>query len=101
MQHSASGSPRTLRASVIAERPLSLHLRWAAFGSIRQARFNRVPDLRRDLDTAKPRDLLDAGRRSDVDLSQPVADNVDADKNEPLSAQSRADRSADLAVASA
>src|SRR5208282_6292867 len=98
---SASGSPKTLRASVIVRVPRSLTSRRTAIGMIGKPGFDRIPDLRRDLDALEPRDLLDAGRRGDVDLRQPVADHVDADKDEPLGTQGRPDRSTDLAVARA
>src|ERR1700751_808604 len=99
VQHSASGSPRTLRASVIERLLCGLISRRAALGAIGQPGFDSVPYLRRDLYTVEPRDLLDSGRRGDVDLGQPVADYVDANKDEPLGAQGRSDRGADLTVA--
>ena len=40
--------------------------------------------------------LLDAGRRGDVDLGQPVADHVDADEDQPARPEVRADARADL-----
>src|SRR6516225_10267019 len=101
VQHSASGSPRTLRASVIVRLLCVLISRRAALGALGDPGFYRVPDLWRDLHTVEPRDLLNAGRRGDVDLGQPVADHVDADKDQPLGAQGRSDRSADLAVTGA
>src|SRR5438477_6405666 len=70
-----------------------------AVGAFGEARLDRIPNPRCDLDAVEPRDLLDAGRGGDVDLRQPVADHVDPDKNQPLSAQRRPDSGADLAVA--
>ena len=55
-----------------------------AIGTLGKPHFDRVPDLRRNLDPVEPRDFLDAGRRGDVDLGQPVADHVDTDKDEPF-----------------
>src|SRR6516162_4491731 len=101
VQHSASGSPRTLRASVIVRLLCVLISRRAALGALGDPGFYRVPDLWRDLHPVEPRDLLDAGRRGDVDLGQPVADHIDADKDQPLGTQGRPDRRADLAVAGA
>src|SRR5215469_4877423 len=69
------------------------------FGSFREPYFDRVPDLRGNIDPIEPRDLLDAGRRGDIDLCQPVADYIDPDKDEPLRTQGWPDRVADLPVA--
>ena len=44
-------------------------------------------------------DLLHPRRRRDVDLGEHAADDVDADEVEPVGAQLRRDRGADLAVA--
>src|ERR1700680_1839752 len=71
----------------------------SAVGALVEARLDRVPDPRCNLDAVEPRDLLDAGRGGDVDLGQPVADYVDPDKNQPLRAQCRPNRRADFAVA--
>src|SRR6267143_6804291 len=57
-----------------------------ALRAIGQPSFDGIPDLGCDLDAGEPCDFLDAGRRGDVDLGQPVADHVDADKDEPLGA---------------
>src|SRR3546814_16612800 len=60
-----------------------------------ELRLDGVPQHRRHVDAVEARQLLDAGRRGDVDLSEVVADDVDAD--EPLAAlpQLRAARLAD------
>ena len=97
LRHSASGSPKTLRASVMIGSSLAQAGR--AVGALGEPRLDRVPNLRRDLDAVEPRDLLNAGRRGDVDLGQPIADHVDPDKDQALIAQGRPDRRADLAVA--
>src|SRR6516164_7734353 len=73
--------------------------RGTASGSLGEPRFDRVPDLRGNIDPVEPRDLLNASRRGDIDLGQPIADHVDPDKDETLPAQRRPDRVADLAVA--
>ena len=67
--------------------------------ALRQAAVDGVPDQGLDADTVEAVDLLDAGRRGDVDLGQVIAEHVDADEDQPALAQRRADRPADLQIA--
>src|SRR5262249_40859188 len=90
--------PRTLRASAIIVF-LTLRSGRPAIGALREPRLNRVPNLWCDFDAVEPGDLLDTGWRGDIDLGEPAADYIDPDKDEPLGAQSRPDRGADLVVA--
>src|SRR5258708_15949048 len=64
-----------------------------------KTRLDRIPDPRLELHPVEAVDLLDPGRRGDVDLGEVVADDVDADEEQSLSAQCRADGDADLAFA--
>ena len=69
----------------------------AAFGALGEAGLDGVPDAGLEADAVEAVDLLNAGRRGDVDLGEVVADHVDADENQPLLFQGRADGSADRA----
>src|SRR5690242_1555689 len=60
---------------------------------------DRIPDQRGDIGTAEALHLADAGRRSDIDLGQIVADHIDADEDETLGLQIRPQPFADLALA--
>ena len=64
-----------------------------------EASLDGVPDLRLEADAVEAVDLLDAGRRGDVDLGEIVADHVDAHEDQATAAQGRADGLADLPVA--
>src|SRR3546814_15987727 len=64
-----------------------------------ELRLDGVPQHRRHVDAVEARQLLDAGRRGDVDLSEVVADDVDADEHLAALPQLRADRLAALVVA--
>src|SRR5437660_3987275 len=70
-----------------------------AIGAGGEPRLDRVPDRRREIDAVEPGDLLDAGRRGHVDLGHVIADDVDADKYQPLLSEARPDRGADVALA--
>src|SRR4051812_18309246 len=63
------------------------------------ADLDAVPDLRFQRHAVEAVDLLQAGRRGDVDLGQPIADHVDADEDQAAFRQLRTDRLADLEVA--
>src|SRR5882757_5121699 len=69
----------------------------AARGDV--TRLDAIPDLGLQRHTVEAVDLLQAGRRGDVDLGEPVADHVDADEDHAEPRQFRSDRVADLAVA--
>src|SRR5882724_8338969 len=58
-----------------------------------------VPDVALERDAVEAVDLLQSGRRGDVDLGQVVADHVDADEDQAALGQRRADDLADLALA--
>src|SRR3546814_18501819 len=60
---------------------------------------SRAPDFRFQAEAIEAVDLLQAGRRGDVDFGHVVADDVDADKDEPAFLQGRADGLADLELA--
>src|SRR5258708_38432054 len=77
----------------------TVYLCRAAFVARGVARLDRVPDLRRQIRAVEPSDLLDAGWRGHVDFGDVIADYVDADKQEALLAQCRADRGTDVALA--
>src|SRR5882672_4114361 len=62
-------------------------------------RLDAIPDLGLQRHPVEPVDLLQAGRRGDVDLGEPVADHVDADEDHAEPRQFRSDGVADLAVA--
>src|SRR5882757_1069012 len=62
-------------------------------------RLDAIPDLGLERHAVETVDLLQAGRRSDVDLGEIVADHVDADEDHAEPRQLRADDVADLAVA--
>src|SRR5258706_1428659 len=64
-----------------------------------EAALDGVPDVALERDAVEAVDLLQAGRRGDVDLRQIVADHVDADENQAALGQRRADDLADLALA--
>src|SRR5262245_10081286 len=68
-------------------------------GPAGEALLDRVPDLGFDLAAIETVDLLDAGRRGDVDLGEIVADHVDAHEDEAAFGESRPDRGTDVAVA--
>src|SRR3546814_17894459 len=57
---------------------------------------SRAPDFRFQAEAIEAVDLLQAGRRGDVDFGHVLADDVDADKDEPAFLQGRADGLADL-----
>src|SRR5580698_3507256 len=63
------------------------------------ARFDRIPDFTSKIAAGESTDLLNAGRRSHVDLGEPVADYIDARENEAALLQCRSDGFADLAIA--
>src|SRR3546814_14358060 len=65
----------------------------------RQAALDGVPDVGFDPLAVEAVDLLDTGRRGDVDLGHVVADHVDADEDQALLREDRADRLADLLLA--
>src|SRR3546814_5281850 len=67
--------------------------------ALAEAALDRVPDPRLQLHPVEAVDLLEAGRRGDVDLGQMRADHVDADEDQAALLQGRADRLADLALA--
>src|SRR5689334_20754653 len=80
-----------------------LHLMVAADSSLAaagvEAALDGVPDVALQRDAVEAVDLLQAGRRGDVDLGQVVADHVDADEDQAALGQRRADQLADLALA--
>src|SRR3954454_13224657 len=84
------------RSAIAAREPFLC----ASLGRLRRATvFDRVPDLRLDIDAVETVDLLNAGWRGDVDLGQVIADHVDADEDQSAFLQCRADRLADVALA--
>src|SRR3546814_9609775 len=58
-----------------------------------------IPDFRFQAEAIEAVDLLQAGRRGDVDFGHVVADDVDAGKDEPAFLQGRPDGLADLELA--
>ncbi len=54
---------------------------------------DHIPNQGRGVRTAQIFHRTDAGRRGDVDLGQPIADHVDADKDHAARAQMRSSRS--------
>src|SRR5262245_37996774 len=75
-------------------------MRWRpAAGSLLKLRLDRVPDLGFDLGTVEAVDLLDTGRRGDIDLGHIIADHVDADEDETALLELRPNRLADFVLA--
>src|ERR1700745_4293802 len=61
---------------------------WGGIVPVRKSRLaalvlDHVPDPRRDVRAAQPRNGADAGGRGDVDLGQVAVDHVDADEQQP------------------
>src|SRR3546814_14107275 len=56
-----------------------------------ELRLDGVPQHRRHVDAVEARQLLDAGRRGDVDLREVGADDVDADEHMAALPQPRAE----------
>src|SRR6185436_8063667 len=69
--------------------------RWAGGGV---AGLDGIPDPCRKIDVIKAVDLLNARGRGDVDLGQVIANDVDADEDQPLFLQGRTDRIANFAI---
>src|SRR5882672_12541613 len=62
-------------------------------------RFERVEEHPRDVESALLRDFLEAGGAGDVDLREKVADDVQADEEQPLARELGPERLRDLEVA--
>src|SRR5215831_17278140 len=62
-------------------------------------RLERLEERRGDVEAALLGDLLEAGRARDVDLGQPVADDVEPDEQQPATRERGSDGRCDLAVA--
>src|SRR5688572_32829309 len=84
-------------------RPGSTHCdgSWLPPPALLVADLDAVPDLRFQRHPVEAVDLLQAGRRSDVDLGEPVADHVDADEDQAAPGELGPDDLADLEVARA
>src|SRR5215510_14386427 len=96
----AAGAPGARSAAARNVRRIMLSLRSVLVtprGLV--TRLDAIPDLGLERHAVEAVDLLQAGRRGDVDLGEVVTDHVDADEDHPEPGQFRPDRVADLAVA--
>src|SRR5258708_38746824 len=64
-----------------------------------ETHLDSIPDLRFQRDAVETVDLLQAGRRGDVDLGEIVADHVDADEQQAALGELRPDDLAQFPVA--
>jgi hypothetical protein len=62
-------------------------------------RLDHVPDFRRDIRTAEPRDRANSRRQGHVDLGEMAVDDVDADKQQSALAQRGTQPLTDFALA--